>query len=481
MESLGTRRVKPVTLVDRNPEFFRLGFMGVVWTVVAAVTSGLLFQAAIAPVSVAALGWVCFVPTLFVCRGRGFAVGFGTGLAAVLMAAHLARCGLWCQPSLLDTDPGWIYTGFALFGLPVGVVHGLVGEDRTPKLWTPFLVAVWAVILESLLLVILPSHLALTQQQNWIMLRVASATGVWGVSFLVWSANLWLCSLIATQQWRWASALVAGLGAMSLIDLYRTPPAHDGLKVAALQVPIDDVENLVSMTRAMKDKGVDIVVWPEAAGLSFTAVEGTEPLVTLSRSLGSTLFTTTYDDQLRPLPHNAMAVWGRGTESAKYHKRKLFGGERATHRAGEVPVAVWSDDTVFGLNICFDTCFPHIIRETALVGDVGVVLLPTLDPGSPFGVCQAVHAAYTTFRAAESGVAIVRAEALAYSHIVDNQGQIVAQAGSGERAALSATVSPVRNWTLYRQFGDWFLGLCFLVVVTAKILTSRASKGQRQG
>ena len=79
-----------------------------------------------------------------------------------------------------------------------------------------------------------------------------------------------------------------------------------------------------------------------------------------------------------------------------------------------------------------------------------------------------MHAAYSPFRAAESGVAIVRANGGAFSTIVDSRGRIVGERASGDGVLIAdVTVGP--RWTLDRRLGDGFLGVCGVLVVSGPI------------
>jgi apolipoprotein N-acyltransferase len=106
--------------------------------------------------------------------------------------------------------------------------------------------------------------------------------------------------------------------------------------------------------------------------------------------------------------------------------------------------------------------------------------VPTLDPVGPYGSVQAFHAAFTTFRAAENGVPIVRADTTAYSMVVDARGVIVAQLGSGTEGVKVVEVTPERRSTVYRQVGDWFLWVCGFLVV-AGLIQGRPSPKKPKG
>src|SRR5207244_4235868 len=133
------------------------------------------------------------------------------------------------------------------------------------------------------------------------------------------------------------------------------------------------------------------------------------------------------------------ALFSRTGESRRYFKRKPFGGETQMHVAGSQAIAVPLDGRLIGLNICFDSCFPSVMRDTARLG-ARVIVLPSMGPETPYGWIQAIHGAYTPFRSAELGIPIGRAEVTAFAMITDSSGRIVAQAPPGYRGPLVATV-----------------------------------------
>lgn len=56
--------------------------------------------------------------------------------------------------------------------------------------------AALATLLEAVLLVKLPAHLALSQYRNAFFVQLASIGGIWMVSFLIWWANFALANCL---------------------------------------------------------------------------------------------------------------------------------------------------------------------------------------------------------------------------------------------------------------------------------------------
>ena len=206
-----------------------------------------------------------------------------------------------------------------------------------------------------------------------------------------------------------------------------------------------------------------MVVWPE---LSAPAKgDDLEPVLDLARRPNMPPFVTTYEDGSKPKPFNVARIFSRDGASQPYKKRKPFAGEAQMHAAGSRAVAVTAGGHTYGLNICFDSAFPKVMRETARLPGVEVILLPTLDPDTQYGIVQALHAAYTPFRAAELGIPIVRADTTAYSMAVDARGNALAECGPTEDTLLLAKVAPGKRWTFVTYAGDWFLGVCALLAL----------------
>lgn len=437
--------------------------------VAAVVLTAKTMVLALPPVGWSPLGWVAFVPVLVVTRGRGLLWGFGLGLLAMVGAALLSASGWMYAPSIPEGSPSWSYAGFALFGVAGGLVCGVAAETSRRSQWKPALVAAWAVLFEAALLLFLPAHLALTQATVPAVLHLASWTGIWGASYVLWLANLSLADMLSRGKAREAALLYVAIGLVAGLVPFG-PASEDGaVRVAAIQTSEGSLTDLRRLNAEAGAGGAELVVWPELSALAIAPGGETTDLRDLSREIGQPPFVTTFEDDATPLPHNVAALFDQGAESDRYAKRKPFGGERFKRAAGDRAVAAPVSGIVVGLNVCFDSCFPAVIRDTANLPDVGLIALPTQDPVAPFGALQAFHGAYTPFRAAESGVPIVRAECTAYSMIVDSRGRVLAQAGSGTEETIYADVVPERRWTLYRAWGDWFLWTCGAVCAWALI------------
>ena len=419
--------------------------------------SGLMLALALPPHGFSLLGWFFLVPVTISLGKKGFAFGFVSGVLISLIAALFDASGFLLPSGVSDGTTDWIYAGFLLFGLVVGVSLGV--WSASPKLQArPWLMAGWAVLFEAALLVYLPAHLALTQSRSTAMLFLASWIGIWGVSYLVWLANFWI--VVAPAKKRWIFCLTA-----VVFTITAPYPINKGdLLVAMIQTRQVDKHEL-AVLNAQAGRQVTISVWPELSGEIDIPGREANALLSISRRADEPPFITTYEEPGTSKPYNVARIFSATGASGGYRKRKPFAGETQMHAAGKEPAAVTVNGVTYGMNICFDSCFPSIIRDTARLPHVDVILLPTLDPDTKFGVIQAIHAAYTPFRAAELGVPIVRADITAHSMAVDSYGRILKDARTATDDVSLATIEPGKRWTFETYAGDWFLIVCAALAI----------------
>ena len=435
---------------------------------IGALATGTMLVLALPLGERAWLAWFMLVPLLWTTKEKGFLVGFLGGLGAVFWCAWLSASGVFYHHKNFEPSNGWTYTACGLYAFSFAIFFAVWADRKNhekPIWW----LAALAVVLESVLLLEIPATLALTQYRNSVLVWLASVGGIWLMSFLVWYSNI---LIVRTKKVKWQAEymLITFVCLTSAFPPKLTVKIPEGpvITVGVAQIADGlDKELLAAHQEASREK-VDFVVWPEFSGMLFVRGDDTSKLK--EASVGTSPLITSFRDLATPLPHNVAAMYSDGKESARYEKRKLFASESKMHTAGTKAVAVplpQENDSV-GLNICFDSCYPNIIRESAALPNVKVVALPTIDPDSPHYFVAAVHAAYTPFRCAENGVAMARADGHFGSMIVSEQGQIVAEL-KDEQKSLTAAISGERAWTVYRILGDWFWYLCILGVIAFPI------------
>ena len=123
----------------------------------------------------------------------------------------------------------------------------------------PFFIASAAVTGELLSVMIFPINAAISQYQVPAMLKLASYTGIWGVSFLVWLVPAALIAMVRKPRAAWPAIAIA-LIALTAAAVVRFPVESGGkmLRAAVIQAP--DGHNALRQTRNVQ---ADVVVWPE--------------------------------------------------------------------------------------------------------------------------------------------------------------------------------------------------------------------------
>ncbi len=437
------------------------------WAAIGALATGTMLVLALPLGEQAWLAWFMLVPLLWTTKEKGILAGFLGGLGAVFWCAWLSVSGVFYHHKNFEPSNGWTYTACGLYAFSFAIFFAVWADRKNhekPIWW----LAALAVVLESVLLLEIPATLALTQYRNSVLVSLASVGGIWLASFLVWYSNI-LATNFKKGTWKREYFLFI---LFCVISFFHPTPSKtlEGpvITVGVAQIADGlDKELLAAHQEASREK-VDFVVWPEFSGMLFVRGDDTSKLK--EASVGTSPLITSFRDLASPLPHNVAAMYSNGKESARYEKRKLFASESKMHTAGTKAVAVplFRESGSVGLNICFDSCYPNIIRESAALPNVRVVALPTIDPDSPHYFVAAVHAAYTPFRCAENGVAMARADGHFGSMIVSEQGQIVAEL-KDEQKSLTAAISGERAWTVYRILGDWFWYLCIFGVIAFPI------------
>jgi apolipoprotein N-acyltransferase len=458
---------------------------------IAVPITSVLLVLALPPVGWWPLAWFALMPAIWASRGRGFLVGFLVGISASLLLGWAAVEGFFYAAKSFEGERTWTYLGTAIFGFVLSICCGLVGEIKQLNPRTIVGLGCFVVLLDLALMPLLPVTFAISQARVPGMLTLSSLTGIWGVSFLLWTVNLSLVALAETGRAEAGRAevkpvnlrglaVLPAIAAIFLLVGLLPSRQREGLRirVAVVQSPSTELPEMVRLSR--KDSP-QMAVWPEFSGLAHVRQGDATSLIQLAEDPAMPTFVTSFPDANQPLPHNTAALFSAEGESARYFKRRLFGGEVRMHTPGDGPVAAKTQWGPVGLNICFDSCFPNLMRDSSRQGNVGFIALPTIDPPSPHGFIAAMHSAFTPFRAAELGVAVARADGYSHSMIVGNTGVVLAELPPNVEDSISALVDFTPRWTLYKAVGDWFLvacGLALLWLCSTNLWSRRNSEGR---
>ena len=130
--------------------------------------------------------------------------------------------------------------------------------------------------------------------------------------------------------------------------------------------------------------------------------------------------------------------------------------------AGYYPLAI--DNRKIGILICYEGILPFAARSYK---KEGAELLVNITNDAWFGATSAPfqHFSMSVFRAVETRLYLVRAANTGISAIINPQGKIVAQTNIFEKSALKENIKYSNIQTIYVQYGDVLVFVCFGLVV----------------
>ncbi|WP_308366469.1 MULTISPECIES: apolipoprotein N-acyltransferase [unclassified Microbulbifer] len=303
-----------------------------------------------------------------------------------------------------------------------------------------------------------------------------------------------------------AAALPWPLGAL-LSQVEWTAPEGKEISVGLVQANIpqekkwlpefrgETISRYQDGTRALSERGVDVIVWPEAA-LPLFYHQAPNLMQALQRNaensgidLISGVLYDSDDNGLRII-HNSAAVFGRSPQV--YHKRHLV-------PFGEyVPLEEWIRGTIefFDLPtsfirpggegqqplhaggaswaplICYEIVYPQIVADSALSAQVLLTISNDAWFGDSIGPLQ--HMQMAQMRALETGRYLVRGTNTGVTAIVDPRGQIIDRLPQFERAELVGRIRAVSGSTPFMLAGVWgVFALALPMLVSAQLLRRR--------
>jgi apolipoprotein N-acyltransferase len=349
------------------------------------------------------------------------------------------------------------------------------------------------------------------------LLRLASITGVWGLSFVVVTVSGLL--LLVLERWG-SGARLRAVGALSAAAFLVVAPAAialpraDGrtLDVATVQVDIESVQQQ-NLSSEEEDRAIaamnerlharlagdppDLAVWGEGA-LDPGANGDPDTIAAVSRTIADvgapTIVGAVVDDPDGERT-STLAFDATGEVVDRYDKVHLvpFGEyvpwrrllEGRIDAIDQIPVDRVAGTIVrpvdvpglppIGTPICYENSFPGIERDMVRRGAQLIVL--TINNAS-YGRTAASeqHLAMSRLRAVEDGRWVVHAAISGISAIIDPEGNVVASRGLFEPSIMRAKVRASTAETIYVRFGDWAPWGSMLAVVIAFAMPRRSRR-----
>jgi apolipoprotein N-acyltransferase len=497
-----------------------------------AGSSGILLLLSFPKFGSGLLAWFALTPLLFSLRtanpAEGFRLGFFSGLVAhvgiLYWIVHVVvqygdlplSAGLLAM--LLLCSYLSVYT--AVFAMGVVWFHsrGVRPFFSAPPLWT---------VLEffrSHLLTGFPwENLAYSQYLHGNLIQLADWTGIYGITFAIVLANaLWADCFAERDRKRLllteglaVIALIAamvGYGHFRILDLENDLRGAAGFPVTLVQGNIDQSvkwdpryqEETLEIYRflTLREKAGEggLIVWPETAAPFYFQQLGPlrERVVSVARTAGGELLfgSPSYEKANGRIGYrnSAFLLGPDGVPSGRYDKVHLVPyGEYVPLRtifpfigklvagvgdfqAGEGFHPLVGEGQKLGVLICYEGIFPEAARAYKRGG---ATLLVNITNDAWFGRTSAPyqHLSMTVFRAVETRLHLVRAANTGISAIIDPTGRILSRTHIFERTVLKGEVKIIDEKTFYAAYGDWFVGLCGMVLL---ILSISACPRQRR-
>ena len=327
------------------------------------------------------------------------------------------------------------------------------------------------------------------------LLRLASYTGVWGLTLLMCSASV--AAVEAATAWRSdrRRALRLGLAAaVSLLVPGLLPaglPQGPQVRVAMVQADVpentddpryDDLtvfESHLALTRSLKGPAPSLVVWAENAfdtdPLSDPGLDG--PLRRVIAETSAAFLVGAILDS--PNPHlgeiqNANLYFRpEGSLADIYVKqRPVPFGERVYFRrlleplipelervprdmaAGDEATTFPLGEGRFGSLICYESTYPDLVRSMVNRG-AGFLVVSTNNSSYARTAASPQHVAFSQVRAAEHRRWVAHAALSGISAVVAPDGRVVQETRLFEPAVMSPAMRFARHRTFYGIFGDW--------------------------
>jgi apolipoprotein N-acyltransferase len=403
-----------------------------------------------------------------------------------------------------------------LFGLLVAVVAGRDGSQRRALAAAPFL---WVASEFALTRIsAFPWELlGYAQTANPTLTRLATLTGVYGLSWEIMLVNSVFAAavLVVRERRRWL--LVAASGAATILQAgqWISLPAAMADHTAVLvqqNIPIqadwtrDYFENTLRdlTNRSMQSAAdarpagkVDLIVWAESPSPFYTSDPLFQNAVSAMARQTQT-WVVAGSIGVEPAMHsggqeskvfNSAALVSPQSEwVGRYDKVHLvpfgeylpfprlfsFAGgltkEVGEFSRGTSRLPLDAGSRRLGVFICYESIFPDEVRRFAAQGAQVFVNISNDGWYGDSGAWKQ-HLQQTEMRAIENDRWMLLATNTGLTAAVDPAGRVVAQIPRKERSVLMAPYALISGTTFYTRHGDWFAYLC--AIISAGALLAR--------
>ncbi len=363
--------------------------------------------------------------------------------------------GEWTRSWLFTGFP-WLYQGYAFIDTPLAGFAPLGGV----------LLLSASVLLIAVLAVTVVRD---TKRNRWLALGVVLA--------LIGSGEL-------LRQWHWTTPV----GKPATVSLVQGNIPQDMKWLTEMQQPTLDIYTHLSKNEWNRD----LVIWPESAipKFLFEAEDFVDQQATLAAAGGSTFitgipFVYQRNDGQYVFHNSVLATHTPGTRSL-YHKVNLvpfgevvpfasvlraiapFFALKGIPLEGFEPGPQGQPPLTAGAHrlapfLCYEIVYPEYVRRHAAAADMLLTVSNDAWFGASHGPVQ--HFQIARMRALETGRWLLRDTNTGITAIINDQGQVVAQAPRFARTVLRGDVQGMQGSTPYMLVGQWPVLLLISVIV----------------
>lgn len=422
-----------------------------------------------------------------------------------------------------------LYLGlyFGAFGLVISILAAKSPFQRMNG-------AAWALLLSPAVWVALElartdisgfpwNLLGITQVDNVPLARIATLTGVYGLSLEIMIVNAALAAAFVVKREKRSAMLTAAIAAAFVLQcsvFIQPPPAatHRTATLVQENAPILEswsrqyyeatLQALVQISEhppAKPPQQPNLIVWPESPAPFYSndpefrqtisnMAEDTQAWVVVGN-----IGTTTSLLPGAPIYNSASLVSPAGEWLARYDKvhlvpfgeyvpfPKVFsfaGGLTAQvgdFTPGHSRAPLPADGEKLGVFICYESIFPNDVRHFAANG---AQVLINISNDSWYGDsgAYAQHLRQSRMRAVENGRWLLLAANTGVTASVDPYGRILHSLPRKIRSALVVPYALSDVTTFYTRHGDWFAFLCAIIsiaAIVARFVAGRAEDAKK--
>jgi apolipoprotein N-acyltransferase len=395
-----------------------------------------------------------------------------------------------------------------LFGLVISLLADNNAFSRNALLLAP---SVWvAVELARTRISGFPWNLlGISQVDNISLSRIATFTGVYGLSFEIVVVNAALAAAFLVRRESRTSLLLAATGAAivlqagSLVNPPNFPAGHTATLVQANIPALDEhdwtreyfqttMQELTKLSEAPASPGkrADLIVWPESPApfydndSSFRDVLSDIARTTRSSILAGEVMVRDVGQPRQTIFNSALLINPQGQSAGRYDKvhlvpfgeyvpfKRVFsfaGGltqQVGDFSSGDSRAPLQANGTKLGVFICYESIFPDEVRQFAKNGAQVFVNLSN-DGWYGDSGAFAQHLKQSRMRAVENARWLLLDTNTGVTASADPYGRIVASVPRKIRTSLQAPYALSDDTTFYTRHGDLFAYLCAIISLLA--------------